>query len=168
MRSSAESSVTTSIAGSVPASAAKDESRTQGPASAAVPIAEDGETRDLVRDELPGYTAGPLSAGPLLLSREYVPRDKSLHDRLTITVSRYGDAEGALREVHERLRTPGVTAVRRAPVAGLEGYSYADDGELVLTLAHGSLVLELAARPTFDRPDALRAVLVEIGETLLD
>jgi hypothetical protein len=137
------------------------------PVPGRLPIGDAGALRDLVRDDLQGFQAKPLTAGPFSLSRAYVPADRSRLDALAVTVERFRDAASAERRITESVgrRFPGGGP---ASAAGLKGYFGTSDRSAALALDDSGVVLTLEAHASGAAPSALKADLVSMAESLLD
>lgn len=165
-RPATSSVVTTSIASPTTTSAPATKTA-EATLDGLVPIQPKGSDSDLVRDDLPGYTARPLQAETYVLRRSYVPADKFRCDALMIVAHRYADSHAAASAIASRTSAAAVTVREKTQAAGLAGYSFFEEGETVLVLQDGSLTLELRMHPGPRRSD-LRKALVDVAETLLD
>ena len=125
--------------------------------------------RDMVPDVLAGFTAEPITAEAVTLTRSYVPKDKARFDQLIVTVQQCQTPAEATR-VRDHEIKPSYSANGASPtVAGLQGYfGTSAQNFAILSLVNGSVLVSLELHATGTKPASLRSDLERIAGQVLD
>lgn len=101
--------------------------------------------RDLVPDDIAGFTAEAISTEAESLTRSYVPRDKSRYDQLVIMVQQCGSTAASREFVDGAIRSayPSGTSVTVSGMSGWFGVNGSGFAALAVVRGEAAVVLEL-------------------------
>jgi hypothetical protein len=155
-------------AGKTPATDGTGASTGGGQTGGKEPVGPVANLKDWVPDTLAGYTAAPMFADELQISREYVPTGGGNVESLVIVVEQYKDAAYAKQAITARIKADYPSSPASLSVEGRTLYFGTDSRRFGLVAWNeGGLVIAIEASAKDRKPAGLKAALTAVAGAVI-